>query len=373
MYDEREGKLSSSYLEQADLCPGSWLAQRNALKAGIVARMDTADSAEGTKLHGVMEGRVDTDELNGEQLAAVQKAERLYDETRRLLGLQTQWDRLVPHGEEARELRVWVRNPDDSKLVSGKLDLLEMNDQISIITDWKFGRLDVESAPGNLQVMTTALAHLQDKSHRTKVYGCIIQPFAAKGYQTSVVLYQRANMTAMYHRIKSVEENALSEYAPRRPSPKACRYCLVKALCPEANASATSITNTKVEALAPQQIAELLDRFEMATKIIEAGKARAKAMLAESPDAIPGWKLGEAGKKASIRNANAAFNVLRSTVHPDDILSVAQISLDQLAEAHRKRCEIPKAAARQQIEEELARYDLLEITPTSPRLTRSHE
>jgi len=370
MYDEREGKLSSSYLEQADLCPGSWLAQRKALAADLVTPMSTADSEEGQRLHSVMEGQLEIEALDGNQVAAIQKAERLYQETRQLLGLRSHWDRLVAGPNEARELRVWVVNPDGSKLASGKADLMEMDDTTTLITDWKFGRLDVESAPGNLQVMTTSLAHLQDESHRNKVYALIIQPFAEKGHQTSVVLYQRSNMTAMYHRIKTVEERAMDEHAMRRPSPKACRYCLVKALCPEANAAAISIVNTKVEELAPQQLAELLERFEMATKIIDAGKARAKALLTASADAIPGWKLSDPGKKTTIRSVQRAFNVLRSVVHPEDMLNVASISLDQLSEAHRIRCGISKTAARQQIEEMLAQYDLLEITATSARLRK---
>lgn len=292
MTDPRKGLPSASSFPRYALCPGSFLLEQQA-----PPEEPSEDAISGTRIHQALAGMAPND-LTPEEADQVEICRELTsDAFDSVLGGHP--DKIM------REERLWSHGEDFEPLYSGQCDVLAWRDDKAILIDYKTGRDPVQPEESWQLRALIALAYenniLPDLQHVT---AAIIQPWSSPQVRFVRYSYQESAESAIaaQHLARAVQNPVL----PRIPSEAACKYCRAKSICPETQALVTRMALTVLpdhrqgEILDPLTLASLLDRCSQAERVIAGIRSRAKHMLAEDPQSVPGWQLRPGAVRSKI-------------------------------------------------------------------------
>lgn len=369
-YDPRQGLPSASAFGRLALCPGSFMMEK--------ACPDESSSAasEGTLLHAYMEQLLTGEPWEGPPLAAEQQ--ELCERALRLLdGVKEMIERDNPGAVfhlVSTEERVFYRNLFGTAYYSGQWDaLFEVNcpdSSFMMVADWKFGRVEVDSAEANRQlealVPLVAQKYHNDNAIHQGIYAAIIQPRVAG--PASVAFYDAEAIDQAEQRSLAVAKAAMDPDAPRYCSEAACRYCRAKAVCHEASAmvkqaSLIATDRDKWELFSAEEKVQAYRLAKTAKKWAAAVEYRFEQDVAAG--LIPGFEMAPGRTSFTVMNPSGAFSTLNAEF-PEAVTAeafagcckVGITELDKLVHTARKAAD-PKAttkSSRDWLRQELAPY-----------------
>lgn len=327
----RKNKPSASGLYRLALCPGSWQAEQ-----AVEPPPPSADAALGTELHRHMElGTDPADPAHAEALLWCRTQEQLLIDSL-----------LLPTAEQPittiREERLWA----PLNAFSGQKDVGHYTADTALLIDYKFGRLPVEPAGSNIQLMAQAYLEFFNRDHLTTIHACILAPFVSRA-TPQVVTYTEDDIPAMGDTLQAYLTAAAQPNAPLRPSLHACRYCRAASTCPAASQHALTCQQVTSWTLLPvTDRAELYRRAQLAKKLVADVEAHCREDLLAGVE-IPGLTLkpGKTTRKLSHTEELAALCATHN-IAPSDFCAP---SLPQLEKAYYTRLKAtnPKYTAKQ--------------------------
>lgn len=369
-YDPRQGLPSASTFGRLALCPGSFMMEKACPDESSEA------ASEGTLLHAYMEQLLTGEPWEGTPLTAEQV--ELCERALRLLdGVKEMIERDNPGAAfhlVSTEERVFYRNLFGTAYYSGQWDALFQidcpDDDFLLVVDWKFGRVEVDSAEANrqLEALVPLVAQKEQGSDIIYhgIYAAICQPRVAG--PASVTFYDLDAIDDAEQRSLVVAKAAMDPDAPRYCSEEACRYCRAKAVCHEATAmveQASLITTDrdKWELFSPAEKIRTYRLSKMAKKWSAAVDYRFEQDVAAG--LIPGFEMGPGRTSFTVTDPSGAFSALNAEF-PDEVTAeafagcckVGITELDRLVHAARKAAD-PKAttkSSRDWLRQELAPY-----------------
>ena len=360
--DEREGMPSGSGAKRWLTCPGSHLAERG------LPDSQTEDAAEGEMLHAVMESPASPHraKLSDEQAHCIEfcRATRL-KLSKEILG--------TDEPQAFVEERWWLRNPATlDPVASCRVDWAGFSDDSMIVLDWKFGRKAVDHADVNDQLRFAAAVAWSEFSPAT-VYVGIVAP-RADGERVTVAKFTADQCELARAEMVAGALRAMQPGQPRCPSAGACHYCRARGTeaCPESIAETTALATVSASEIAtPERVAELLDKCELAERVIDAIRANAKRMISDGVS-VPGWRLKPGNKPKKITDPVAAWSrVGQNLIGGAAFAKCCTVSIKALADAVKANSTIEKLtdkSAREKVESLLG--DVVVETQNAPSLAR---
>lgn len=371
MNDPRKGVPSASQFSRLALCPGSFLLEKQC--PDVVN--DAAE--EGTLLHGYMERMLKGDSCDDLQLSPEQV--ELCGRAFKLLDGAMDSIKQIHEGAVFElisvEERVFLSDWLEGGEYSGQWDALYKVTSgdgcvYLFVLDWKFGRVEVDSAEANYQIR--AIVPLVDSKAEEEgivhdgIYAAIIQPRVAGG--ASLVSYYADDIEAAREDSLGVARLALSPDAPRCCSEAACRYCKAKAVCREAtvaveSASLITTDRDKWELFSPEEKVQAYRLAKMAGKWKAAVECRFEQDVVAG--LIPGFEMGAGRTSFTVTDPAAAFSFLNAEF-PDVITGEAftrccKVGITELDKLFHEACKAtdPKATmkgSREYLRQILAEY-----------------
>jgi hypothetical protein len=317
-------KWRPSELEKLELCT----AYRG-------SSIDTSTSAEGTMLHKVMEEMAynplrSLEDLTPEHRSLVEYAK---DALMDLVGEYPE----SPAVRTEVSLQLFQRG---SVRIKGMADVVIITPDEVCVVDYKFGRLPVTPADGNLQGWAYALGAFRN-------YGCkrVKVAFIAPHFrETNWHLFDVADMPAIITRIAAVVARCKQEPEPT-PHPSACQYCAEKMFCPAVAERALAVSvnfsgipipkeyfpgpNTTVEQrnIAQHLAGILADWGEMWKK------SNREAVL-ENGVELPDFALRSRTGARAVIDTGAAWRILQASgCGIDTLLSACKVGVGDLEKA----------------------------------------
>lgn len=364
--NERQNLPSASGIERLFLCPGSF-----ALEQTAPPELETEDAASGTRIHAALatfanKSRDPEDgSLTDAETATFNMCAAAFDK------ILEPWINLDgPRPTQSTEQREWLLDADFKKVLSGQYDVLIIDGTRALCVDYKTGHGDQTESVENLQLR--ALAVLVAENYPvTEVTVAIIQPWVSMKPQ--MCAYSVADLAQSRQQILNILYRAEHPNAPRVPGDKQCRFCKAKAICPEANATVNTLATLSTREIEPVDLLRMLELLGPAKKVIAALEARAKRLLEENPDALPGWTLEEGMSRRSIRDPRAAFSQLNNVVTAEEFADCCTVKISELERAFtntlKARTGLKVGECRNQFEQLLA--GVIEKKQTAPTLARS--
>lgn len=190
----------------------------------------------------------------------------------------------------------------------------------SIIGDAKFGWLEVDAAPDNIQLAAYAIDEHEETGHE-EIFVAIVQPRAPRECRLTTARYDVEGLTAARAEIERIIAATENEDAPLNTSPSACRYCRAKAICPAYTAelqAPKSILPAVVQKkelplalarLGTDELGRLMDAVKFANMIEDGLKAEIHLRIGE--DRMPGWGLKNTGSMRSVEDILAVYHLLK--------------------------------------------------------------
>lgn len=367
--DPRKGLPSASAMERLTLCPGSHALQAKVPDAEAPAASSYAET--GTRVAKLVERyfgkkiEVDSPTPAEEDMAKTlqEQSRMVYDRAARLMKerLPASDISLKPPAEQcSTEIRIWGKTPAGNEF-SGQYDLAIVNDAVgfAVIIDHKTGWRKVQPADQNRQLRALAVLLNQATGIKTIFVG-VVQPNLG---HPSVAVYEGPILEAAKAETFEVVD-AVRPDAPRHPHPDACRYCRAKHICPEATGLVMNFATGKL----PEDWTSVLDQLEIVEQISNDLRARAKALLTQTPDAIPGWKLKPGAQRRSIAEAGAAYMKIKDVVSAPEFLECCTVKVGALTTIYAVKGKIKRPEAAKALASRLG--DSLIVKETSPSLVR---
>ena len=360
--DEREGMPSGSGAKRWLTCPGSHLAERG------LPDSQTDDATEGEMLHAVIETGESAQraKLIEDQAACIEFCR----ETRRKLSAELLSSENVV---DLVEQRLWLRNPATlDQVASCRIDWAGFSSDSMLVLDWKFGRKAVDQADVNDQLRFAAAVAWQEY-YPESVFVGIVAP-RAEGERVTVARFSSAQCQAAHAEMVAGALRAMQPSQPRCPSAGACHYCRARGTeaCPESIAEATALaTVANSEIATPERVAELLEKCELAERVIDAIRANAKRMISDGVS-VPGWRLKPGNRPKKISDPVAAWSrVGQNLIGGAAFAKCCTVSIKALADAVKENSTIEKLtdkSAREKVESLLG--DCITETQNAPSLAR---
>ena len=354
MSDERKDLPSASSCERLCLCPGSWN-----LEHMCTPESKTPDAITGTLIHEALCGDMTAFlALSDEDKEMAIKCENL--------AARIASDHLGNAGRMTNEKRLWIHDEDAQPIFSGKFDRLYRDDHRALIIDFKTGRGEVTHAQGNMQLR--ALAVLVSENYGANhIVVAIVQPWVSP--QVTSCIYEQDDLIKSAIYLRDALEASKSPMAPRMPGLKQCEWCRAKPICPEANQQVLALAKTDLGDLQPAEVGRVLDACDLAEKVIESCRSRAKHLLEEDPLCIPGWHLKEGAKRRTITNPRGAFQAVSDTIATEDFMNCVSIKVAELERAFVKARGATAQAGKAEFN---ARLDgAMEVKASAPSLERT--
>ena len=314
---DRADRPSASARERWGACPGSHELEQAAGKGD-----ETEAMKRGTLIHSVMAGETPTDKLTEDEFV-------IYDQ---ILLNDSEVSSYYEGNDcvlldEGKELRYWFHG----NLFSGQLDKVQLYEKDSklvvAIIDYKTG-------------VTGPLVKAENNGQLEALMALLnCQVVFSAEWHTWIVHQEGANQ-AVYEQAAVGEitkqiNRELAEIASPKPTRVVgphCIWCNAKGICPEAVAVAAGMGGLALKPdgtpMAGAHLSLLLDRADLAERVIADMRKAAKEMLGAKPDCIPGWKLTEGGKRRTVVNAEALTGKLDERgvkVKPKITLSIAAV------------------------------------------------
>lgn len=295
--DPREGLPSSSSMYRYAACPGSWRMSKG------LADHKTHEMAEyaasGDRVHnaiaiGLPDKLPDPDEREVAERCVEQRVELVT----RLLG-----DQFV----SVREERLWLFH-ENFKLLSGQPDDVSFTSDTGLVIDYKSGRGEQADAASNMQIRTNiVLASRVLAPSVTKWYGVIIQPLITS---KPVVVEYSKNLVQEAHGEILMILNAIHKHDSPTKAGSHCKFCPAVFTCPSARSLLEQFKLVAPAEAEGSNIASLLELAKSARPIIDRIEARAKELIKNNPDAVPGWTIGKGSSQRSVSDTLKCYALL---------------------------------------------------------------
>ena len=322
--DVRMGLPSASGLQRLVLCPGSWKAEQ-ACPEGEQSEA----AAMGTRLHKHMEdGTLPQDAVEAEACEWCLDMER---------------NMALEHtgGVEVlfREKRLW----DNCQRFSGQGDVAYRHGANALVVDYKFGRIEVESAEANCQLYALALLMFDNYSDIEVVYAGILQPFVSR-QAPQVARFTRADLKPLRAWVYVSLDNAMAEHANLVPGEVQCRYCRAAASCPALGLQvqkAAGLELTRWEQWSVEDRRRAYDAARLAKKYVEAIERKVRADL-EAGVELPGLELAPGKAAFTVTDAGGAFAVLDAMlgISGEEFCACCKVGISELDKlVHQKLAE----------------------------------
>ena len=233
------------------------------------------------------------------------------------------------------EKRLWYKK----NKFSGKADYVAFRGNEAIILDYKTGRIKVDEAPDNKQLMwcMALVDHALRKRKLANITVAISQPPAR---HFSVYTYERHFITSCKRSISELV-NSIDKgnhHSPRlAPGTIQCRYCKAKAVCPALGRQSEALAELKDAAhLTPRLLSEALPMIGAIEARCKAIKEHAKKVLADG-GSIHGWRLKNGPTRRRVSDSVKLFGLLADAGVPfDNILEATTFSVPKVERACRK-------------------------------------
>lgn len=359
---------SASSLHRRVRCPGSHRAEEG------LPEQNSEYAAEGTLLHSALDLRDNRvfDSLNPKQADVVREAQHIFAQAidRTVAALAIAPDEPFTEGyERALVLRKGIR-----PVLTGHCDYWRYyaGPKVLIVTDAKFGFIEVTPAPLNLQLRAYAAMLAQAHDVETAVVA-IAQPraFAIEGAeQLTIARYDRADLAMAQQQIFEWEEQWIAPDAPRHASEDACRYCKAKLLCDAYRARLDGMrgVTSGIADLPPEDFGALYSAMVLASKedFVESVKREARIRIAEGR--LPGYRLKPNAARRSINDPVKAANLLETKLDfsQDEIASVSKISIGEVETVLRRKTKMKAKDAKTQIDDALK--PVVDLNTPSPSI-----
>ena len=248
--------------------------------------------------------------------------------------------------------------------------------------DWKGGWLDVPDADANLQLRVYAVI-LHEYCPRDKIFCHIV---ARTG--VSSTLYAPTDICNALAEVQTIKDNVRSaERAKGNPGESQCRYCraFCTVRCPETCALVPTAAKVLpsvalIAALPASDVARTLPMVAMVKAACAALEARAKALLAESPDAFGGvWALEDGNTRREIKDAGEGYARTAQLVTEAQAFAACKMSRKSLIDSRAENIvdaaksggiKVTKKDAKKQAADEIDAClgDLIETKQNAPSL-----
>lgn len=325
MTDERQGWTSASNAESDLLCPGRHLAQK-----GLPEFPESEDAASGTRIHAWL-AEIKKVELSPEELQIAESCKAIKNE------ILVEWMKPESSAYGHVEERLWAEFGNLRH--SGQADFVSIQGNRALCIDFKSGRNEVSEPNTNQQLRDLAvLVHINYPV--TEVTVCIVQPFA---HRNPPCVYDEVDLQMSALNLASRVKASNRKNAKRVAGEKQCKYCRAKTSCKEYAAwtltALPSIASADLgiqKPWTPEQWSNFLTIAPEAESWIETKRQEAKALLKESPEAIPGFALGDSGTRDKITDVQAVFEQASARgVTTDAFMSAVTVTKKGLRDALR--------------------------------------
>ena len=320
--DERGGLPSASGLSRVALCPKSYK-----LEATQPQPPDSPWAARGTRVHGVMDGSVNREDLSAEELDVVRELE--------------EYDKLLFHDVTnlTREVRLWYEH-EGERLWSGKLDIAARCKVTGsgIVCNYKTGR-GQDMVRTNWQAKAEAVLWWMQWRDQgmTDVRYCFAQPESMFDH----VLCHTFNEKELIRAERDIKEAvllALSGDGWLEPSEDACRWCKATAICPalqyKINAYKDVPTESFVDMTATERghhLSKAREAKDAATKVYESLASQTKEFMSDDSESVRGWYMAKGREVNSITSTKVALKLATDLgISADEFYSRASISTSSL-------------------------------------------
>jgi len=322
-------EFRASSLERYQLCPGSWWAC-------IDLESQSSKAADlGTRVHAAHSDSKQVSKLSPEELeiyeaqkagVEVLKAELLSGD----VGEIREEECVFPIDNEHEV----SGHPDLIIVGQGAKDSVVDNQRVALVVDYKTGWKTVTGAARNLQLR----AYARMAREMVRVDAVIVAIVPRSGKVTEVAVYSPGQLGEAFVEISGIVKGAADRNAKRIPSTKACEYCPAAGTpkCPESRAVVTNeVKAIDFSQLTGQQIADRLDVFSLAKKIMAREEEVYREMLAQDPGAIPGWQL-KPGRINREVDTLAAWQALNGYLTPEQFAASCKVKLGEMKGALKK-------------------------------------
>jgi len=306
--------------------------------------VESDQAHDGIAQHLYMED--DTVELRDDLKPACRQAE---EHRSHIIGLVwNDWESNPP--EVYLENRLWYRG----NRYSGKADYVGIRDKKALIIDYKFGRIKVDDASKNDQLIWLAVLVFAN-FEVDQVTVSIIQPHCGPPHLHT---YSKKDLMRLRHRVLALVRRINSPNATLRAGKEQCRYCKALHICPAVEVKRDAIARIdlkQVTRLTNAHLRGLLDSLPAVKKLCEKLEAEAASRLREHPDAINGYELRKGSRTCTITDpAEAAPMLVGAELIDNDGLNTAySIRLGQLVKVVAEYREVGPKEARAEIEDVL--------------------
>ena len=215
----------------------------------------------------------------------------------------------APFCKVVKEERLWLKQ-GRKRVFSGKPDDIRIYGDTALITDYKTGRGGVSDSPKNRQLRSLAVLLHQSEYGKLvrRIYVAVIQPLLE--HEPLMTCYEEEHLTMAEAELRKLIEVVTSTPGEFNAGEQ-CKYCPAKFKCDKAREMLAVVGATKTPIQAEgEELARLLGLCYACEPIINQAKDRAKQLLSEAPDSIPGYYLGKPGANRVITEPMAVFKVL---------------------------------------------------------------
>ena len=310
MSDLPRGEWTSASNALADrLCPGRYQAQRDLPELPVSEEGDS-----GAVIHALWTGTEPRREPSSDER---DKAEALREQE---ASVRRKFFRTTEGLMRLVERRIWhafaasTDEPEGRTVkTSGQFDvaLVHPESRRALICDGKSGWLPVPPNPSDLQLRRlAALLWLEIDCEEIAV--CILKPF---GKTEPPCVY---TVSDLQRSVAEMEEDVRRSHDPearRKAGLEQCRYCRAREECPARLGWLSAALPAAVHPLplvsardwTPVQRVLFLEREKEAREWLEDRKEEIKALLAETPDAVPGYGLRPGRTVESITDSQTVW------------------------------------------------------------------
>lgn len=367
----KRATTSASNIFRRKLCPGSARMEKD------LREEDTEFSTEGQMLHALFLTGKRPDTLTQEQAQALDMAdfyaEEFFGNLRQRFNIPMD-ARFV----DERDIMLIVRGPDGEELFPGHADVIRTWPEYDVrgVVDAKFGFMEVEWAPDNLQLASYIVGRQQMSAARA-VGACIVQP-RNFGPRMSQAGYSAAMIPAAAVELRRIFLESEKPDAPLIAGEKQCHFCRAKAGCSAYIAKfevlETVSPGAAIELLPGNQLERLHVAIQFANKIREEVSSEMRRRIAEGT--MPGWKLQNSGDDVDVKDTLGFFNALRELIGPDKFTAKTfddcrEIQWGKLADAVQSILKVSEKRAKEIIKDVSAPY--ARRTPKAKKVVRDKQ
>jgi Protein of unknown function (DUF2800) len=311
-YDPRRGLPSASAMYRVANCPGSQTLINSVRSVGKYYELPTREMVSGTRIHGYLALDALGDRPQAQDfLSAMNSDERFV--SRKAGEIRDAFvSEILGNGQEKEliiEKRFWYRQGLNGPRFSGQPDFIAIKGKRALVINYKTGRIQAEPVADNLQLRTEIVLLKHNRPELEEIYGTIDEPFVC--WEPELVNYDEQSFAKAEAQILAFVDRAAWERDKRIAGPW-CAKCAARAYCAEAMAYIETIPNpdigTIIKELPRGQAGVVLwEKIKLAKKLLETLEQTYERILADEPDALPGYILPKKGRGRRIVPDPAAF------------------------------------------------------------------